>query len=775
MKRLKKIVSIVLALTMVMAMAATAFAADNNEYVIKINGNKDDKGDHSYQAYQIFAGDLADNTEYKALNCNKEEHVHEGDCYELTCTEADSAHVHGDGCYSSTVVCQKDVHEHGETCYTEDKTKPKYVLSNIIWGSGIRDGNALLAALKADEAFNTTNDAGETVSMFADSETAADVAKVVSTFASSNGSKATLADDFAAVVSKFLSTECFANGNDEYANPDTIRVNGAGYYMIKDMDKSLEGQESAAYTRLLLQVVGDAEVIVKSEVPSGDKEVFYQGKDAYENEDYVENFVPNENLGDANYAGIGDHVSFRVTSKVPNYTGYDYYYFIMNDAMSEGLTFDGAASVTVKVKEISADTGKEEEKILTQGTVELICKDSTEGHSHTERCYGRKLTCTDTTEGHKHVAGCYDGAGDYFVYPISDHAFRLAFTNIMDYAVGSAIEVTYSATVNEDAIIGTNGNENAWSLDYSRDPNFDYEGTRDEMQPGLPMDEENTPLGETPEHKTLTYLTELDITKYADKVDEDNILGGAEFTLTGTSYQVVLENVKYFEQVKEGEEGEYYKLLDGSYTTEEPKEDEYISVGTGDENTVKGYLKASDGTYYVPTDKTEYVGKEVYKLAAGSSGLYASTTQKYRQETAIETKLVPVEVCTTLTTDSVTGKISFKGLGEGIYTLTETKTPAGYNTINPITFTVKFTAPDSVTDGSEQCQWEITGWTTDEDGNQTILSSGGIFAANIINVRGTLLPSTGGIGTTIFYVAGSILVLAAVVLLVTKKRMTKEK
>lgn len=175
------------------------------------------------------------------------------------------------------------------------------------------------------------------------------------------------------------------------------------------------------------------------------------------------------------------------------------------------------------------------------------------------------------------------------------------------------------------------------------------------------------------------------------------------------------------------------------------------------------------------TDKTEYAGKEVYKLDAGSSGLYASTTQKYKQVEATETKLVPVEVCTTLTTDSVTGKISFKGLGEGIYTLTETKTPAGYNTINPITFTVKFTAPDSVTDGSEQCQWEITGWTTDEDGNQTILSSGGIFAANIINVRGTLLPSTGGIGTTIFYVAGSILVLAAVVLLVTKKRMTKEK
>ena len=80
-----------------------------------------------------------------------------------------------------------------------------------------------------------------------------------------------------------------------------------------------------------------------------------------------------------------------------------------------------------------------------------------------------------------------------------------------------------------------------------------------------------------------------------------------------------------------------------------------------------------------------------------------------------------------------------------------------------------------VTEGNETCTWEITGWPTDENGNSAITNTNGIFAADIINVNGALLPSTGGIGTTIFYVTGSILVLAAVVLLVTRKRMSKEK
>ena len=47
------------------------------------------------------------------------------------------------------------------------------------------------------------------------------------------------------------------------------------------------------------------------------------------------------------------------------------------------------------------------------------------------------------------------------------------------------------------------------------------------------------------------------------------------------------------------------------------------------------------------------------------------------------------------------------------------------------------------------------------------------LSTNIVNLKGILLPSTGGIGTTIFYVLGTILVLGAGILLVTRKRMSK--
>ena len=48
------------------------------------------------------------------------------------------------------------------------------------------------------------------------------------------------------------------------------------------------------------------------------------------------------------------------------------------------------------------------------------------------------------------------------------------------------------------------------------------------------------------------------------------------------------------------------------------------------------------------------------------------------------------------------------------------------------------------------------------------------FSTEILNKKGSLLPSTGGIGTTIFYIVGGILVVGAAILLVTKKRMSRE-
>ena len=112
---------------------------------------------------------------------------------------------------------------------------------------------------------------------------------------------------------------------------------------------------------------------------------------------------------------------------------------------------------------------------------------------------------------------------------------------------------------------------------------------------------------------------------------------------------------------------------------------------------------------------------------------------------------------------------TFSGLDDGKYRLTETKTPAGYNTIAPIEFTV--TAEHDVLSDNPALT-SLSGNAT--TGELTFASSTdeGSLSADVINNAGSTLPETGGIGTTIFYVLGGVLVLAAVVLLVTKKRMS---
>ncbi len=107
---------------------------------------------------------------------------------------------------------------------------------------------------------------------------------------------------------------------------------------------------------------------------------------------------------------------------------------------------------------------------------------------------------------------------------------------------------------------------------------------------------------------------------------------------------------------------------------------------------------------------------------------------------------------------------TWSGLDDGDYKLVETTTPSGYNTIPDIEFTITAThdaSSDNPTlislNGGDKFTGEI---------------STGVVSANIENQSGAQLPSTGGMGTTIFYVLGSVLVIGAAVLLVTKKRMS---
>lgn len=150
---------------------------------------------------------------------------------------------------------------------------------------------------------------------------------------------------------------------------------------------------------------------------------------------------------------------------------------------------------------------------------------------------------------------------------------------------------------------------------------------------------------------------------------------------------------------------------------------------------------------------------EETKLAGATFVLYkevtaegaTEATKMYYKWNDTDKKVEWVEDKTQATskiTDS-NGAASFDGLADGTYYLEETAAPAGYNMLE---------APVSVTvNGASATEADLSALTVTQD---------------VANDTGTVLPSTGGMGTTIFYVVGSILVLAAVVLLITKKRMS---
>ncbi len=138
----------------------------------------------------------------------------------------------------------------------------------------------------------------------------------------------------------------------------------------------------------------------------------------------------------------------------------------------------------------------------------------------------------------------------------------------------------------------------------------------------------------------------------------------------------------------------------------------------------------------------------------------------------------------------------FDGLDDGNYILKETTTPDGYNTMDNLEFTItatiaadtdathgyKITAlsgPSGFAASAEGGAFSFTRPKADGSGDENVtvkidgttdnLVSGEIFG-QIINQKGSVLPSTGGIGTTVFYIIGSALVLGAGVLLATKKK-----
>ncbi len=153
------------------------------------------------------------------------------------------------------------------------------------------------------------------------------------------------------------------------------------------------------------------------------------------------------------------------------------------------------------------------------------------------------------------------------------------------------------------------------------------------------------------------------------------------------------------------------------------------------------------------------------KLAGAEFVLYKEVPEEngkvkyYYQwnDTAKKVEWVTEKKKATPQTTAADGKASFQGIAAGSYFLEETKAPDGYNKL-------KEPVPVTITAGYDDKGQLTTSATNTGKGKY-------IQTVEVPNKAGAVLPSTGGIGTTIFYVLGSILALGAAVLLIAKKRM----
>ena len=112
---------------------------------------------------------------------------------------------------------------------------------------------------------------------------------------------------------------------------------------------------------------------------------------------------------------------------------------------------------------------------------------------------------------------------------------------------------------------------------------------------------------------------------------------------------------------------------------------------------------------------------------------------------------------------------TFTGLDDGSYRLTETKTPSEYNTMNPnpLEFTISATHEETAVDPK---LLTLSGNVTTGDVSFEDNLENGSLTANVVNNKGSELPSTGGMGTTILYAAGVVMILAAGAFLVMQKK-----
>ena len=310
---------------------------------------------------------------------------------------------------------------------------------------------------------------------------------------------------------------------------------------------------------------------------------------------------------DATDAKIGDTLTFTLTSTIPDMSAYSTYTFNFKDTLSKGLTFEQVDSVKVGDTTLTKDTDY---------TVTTASADS-----------GKTLLTVAMKD----------------------------FKNKQQANAGKKITVTYTATLNKDAVVGGAGNVNSATIQYSNNPSTD--GT-----------------GESEPSKVRVFTYGFTVDKYTGKNYDDTAtrLAGAEFTLA-----------------RKG-------------------------------GTAISFVKVADSA----------TQNAVYRVAKADE---AGAT-------------------TTITTPE-NGKVEFRGLENGEYTLTETKAPAGYNKLASA-IGVKVNGQNNSTDTTNATVTITYNNDNGSDYNQT--ASNGVIPVQ--NKSGVVLPGTGGMGTIAFTVIGVLVI-----------------
>lgn len=413
--------------------------------------------------------------------------------------------------YTLTITDARTGHEYNAyQVFDGDVSAEAKSMTNVIWGNGV-NGENLLTALKADANIGST---------FAACTSAQDVYNALAEHTD-------LVDAFAKVVSANLNetnaaASTTATGGYEFTNLD------GGYYFVKD--KTVPATD--AYSKYMLKVVKNTTVSVKADQPKVEKKVY--------EEDYTNDAGYGSGYNDVADHFIGESVPFKLIGTLPSaeqFAAYDSYYYEFSDTLDAGFKAPAAGDFTVKI----GDT------VVTED-FDIVIGDMLDANGKTATSISIKAKGNDIK--------------------------KIMTDKGIDFSTATPkVTVDYKAVLDDDAVIGLNGNENKVDLKFSNNPNAKGDGTN------------NT--GKTPEDKVIVFTYEFDTLK-VDAADNNLKLQGAEFTLQDKA------------------SGKYAKVVNGIFQGWVDAAE--ASTLTTDENgliTIKGM---EGGTYIVKETKapTDY-------------------------------------------------------------------------------------------------------------------------------------------------------------------------